>query len=140
MADKTDLTLDPNRRAESSSYNASSMDRYELRPFEPEAEEKIRENQVKEEKELAAIRAQAFGGTTDTGEMELAAIREQVFLSSTPLTREAGEESWNEAPEWTLVFISIFLGVLLAACYLYAGKKKKERERHLADIDDHYEE
>lgn len=140
MGSDTDLKFDLNRRMDGGGYKASSMDRYELRPFAVEAEKRVQEVRQKEKKELEAIRESAFSAGTDSGENELAAIREQVFWTAVPLVRETEAVEWDKTSEFLLMSICLFVSMLAAVSYMYAGRKKRERERHLADIDNRYKE
>jgi hypothetical protein len=136
------LTLDLSVLAErnSSENKIALSDRYGIRIFAPETEERIREYQAEEKQKENYYLENVFLSSGNMGEQELETIRSSVFSVTVLPGKEAAPArksglSWQNV---AAVFAACFL-VLVVGTF-YGRYKKKGREKKLADIDNRYDE
>lgn len=142
MDEETYLTLDLSVLAERnhSENKIALSDRYGIRIFAPETEERIQEYQAEEKQKENYYRKNIFLSSGNMGEQELKTIKSRVFSVTVLPGKETAPVSkhglsWQSA---AAVFAVCFL-VLVVAIF-YGRYKKKGREKKLADIDNRYDE
>lgn len=138
-ATDSDLRLDVSVLTDRAGGQTALMDKNELYIFEQSVEDQIAQYLTREQEKNDYYRSHVFEVDIVAGDPELEYIKRHVFMQASSVSERTNPEvkGKDSVSLWLTVGI-IAAGVMITG--FYWKRKKKAREKRIADLDNRYDE
>lgn len=138
-ATDSNLRLDVSVLTDRAGKTAALMDKNGLYVFAESVEYQIEQYQMEEQEKAAYYKTHVFQADAPDEDRELEYIRSHVFMEVSTVSGRPNPEGRKEAAvsPWLTAGIAA-AGIMISV--LYWRRKKKAREKRIADLDNRYDE
>lgn len=138
-ATDSNLRLDVSVLTDRAGDQTALMDKNELYIFEESVEARIGQYLIREQKMNDYYRAHVFAADTAPVDRELEYIKSHVFMQASSVSERMNpEKKESDGISIWLTAAILAAGILISA--IYWNRKKKAREKRIADLDNRYDE